>query len=186
MSNFKIDILKESEIPALLDLQKANLKQNLDTQTIDSQGFVSFVYTPEIIKAMMHEEPQIVVKQGNLIIGYALTTTLKCGEKMPLMKPLVEMSKKLHFKDKPLSSMWYYIMGQVCVRAGYRGIGVFDALYKGHKQFLSSEYNCVITEIAGENKRSLAAHSRVGFKTIHQYYDDFSQREWHIVLWDFK
>ena len=186
MPDFKIDILREQEIPALLDLQQANLKRNLDAQTIDSQGFVSFVYTPEIIKAMMQEEPQIIAKDGDLIIGYALTTTLKYGEKMVLMKPLVEMSRQLTFKGTPLKRMWYYIMGQVCVRAGYRGIGVFDALYAGHKQFLSSEYDCVITEIADENKRSLAAHRRVGFQTIHQYYDEISQREWHVVLWDFK
>jgi GNAT superfamily N-acetyltransferase len=186
MLNFTIDILKESEITALLDLQKANLVQNLDAQTIDSQGFVSFVYTPEIIKAMMQEEPQIIAKDGDLIIGYALTTTLKYGETMTLMKPLVEMSQNLSYNDQPLSQSWYYIMGQVCVRAGYRGKGVFEALYQGHKQYLSSEYDFVITEIADNNKRSLAAHRRIGFKTIHEYYDDISKKNWHVVLWDFK
>ena len=171
---------------ALLDLQTANLKVNLDTQTIDSQGFVSFVYTPEIIKSMMQEEPQIVVKKGNLIIGYALTTTLNYGETLTLMKPLVDMSRNLYFKNIPLLQLKYYIMGQVCVRASYRGRGVFDALYEGHKQFLSSKYDCVITEIADENKRSLAAHRRVGFQTIHEYYDAISEKDWHVVLWDFK
>jgi hypothetical protein len=186
MSNFTINTLKKSEITAVLKLQSDNLKINLDAQTIDSQGFVSFVYTPKIIKAMMADEPQIVVKDKDLIIGYALTTTLSYGETMILMKPLVDMSCTLSLNNKPLSTLKYYIMGQVCVRAGYRGMGVFDMLYQGHKQFLSAQYDCVITEIADDNKRSLAAHRRIGFQTIHEYFDAVSQKHWHVVLWDFK
>lgn len=185
MPSFTIAILKKSEITALLQLQSDNLKINLDPQTIDSQGFVSFVYTPNIIEAMMQEEPQIVVKDNNLIIGYALTTTLSYGETLTLMKPLVQLSRTLSFKNTPLSQLKYYIMGQVCVRTGYRGIGVFDSLYEGHKQFLSLKYDCVITEIADDNKRSLAAHRRLGFQTIHEYFDETSQKHWHVVLWDF-
>lgn len=185
MDSFSIDTLKKSEITALLQLQNDNLKINLDPQTIDSQGFVSFVYTPAIIEAMIQEEPQIVVKDNNLIIGYALTTTLSYGETLILMKPLVQLSRTLSFNNRPLSQLKYYIMGQVCVRAGYRGIGVFDSLYEGHKQFLSTQYDCVITEIADDNKRSLAAHRRIGFQTIHEYFDETSQKHWHVVLWDF-
>jgi hypothetical protein len=185
MSKFTIDTLKKREITALLKLQSDNLKVNLDVQTIDSQGFVSFVYTPKIIEDMMKEEPQIVVKDKALIIGYALTTTLNYGKTLSLIEPLVEMSRTLNFHDKPLSAFKFYIMGQVCVRAGYRGVGVFDSLYQGHKQFLSEKYDCIITEIADENKRSLAAHRRIGFQTIHKYFDDVSQKYWHVVLWDF-
>jgi hypothetical protein len=186
MSNFTIDTLKKSEITALLKLQSENLKANLDSQTIDSQGFVSFTYTPRVIKGMMADEPQIVVKDKDLIIGYALTTTLSYGETMVLMKPLVDLSRTISFNNKPISMLKYYIMGQVCVRAGYRGLGIFDMLYKGHKQFLSEKYDFVITEIADDNKRSLAAHRRIGFQTIHEYFDDVSEKHWHVVLWDFK
>ncbi len=193
MQQFRIDILKEQDIDALLTLQSDNLKKNLDEQTIDSQGFVSFVYTPDVIKGMMENEPQIVAKVGDLIIGYALTTSLHFGQTIPLMQPLIEKSRELSYKDissshgiRPLNMLKYYIMGQVCVRNGYRGMGVFDALYQGHKQYLSPQYDCVITEIATENKRSLAAHRRVGFTTIHEYYDNISQKTWEIVLWDWQ
>jgi hypothetical protein len=185
MSNFTTTILKKKEINSLLQLQSENLKINLDAQTIDSQGFVSFVYTPKVMTDMMKGGPQIVVKDNDLIIGYALTTTLDYGETITLMKPLIQKSRTLRFNNTPLSELKYYIMGQVCVRAGYRGIGVFDMLYAGHKQFLSDKYDCVVTEIADDNKRSLAAHKRIGFQTIHEYFDDISQKHWHLVLWDF-
>lgn len=186
MQEFRIETLKESDIDALLALQSDNLKKNLDAQTIDSQGFVSFVYTPDVIKGMMDSEPQIIAKQGDIIIGYALTTSLDFGQTIPLLRPLIEKSRELSHQLRPLSMLKYYIMGQVCVKHGYRGIGVFDALYQGHKQYLSPHYDCVITEIATENGRSLAAHRRVGFTTINEYYDNISQKTWEIVLWDWQ
>lgn len=192
MKTFNITTLKEEDIHHLLTLQKDNLKQNLDAETIDSQGFVSFVYSPEDIKGMMRDEPQIIAVDGNEIVGYALTASLEYARTVKLLQPLVEKSRTLTYNDTYLqpnsnnsNGLKYYIMGQVCVKIGYRGIGVFDALYEGHKEHLSAKYDGVITEIATENKRSLAAHRRVGFKTIHEYYDDISQKDWEIVFWKF-
>jgi hypothetical protein len=186
MPNYQIDILTQSDIPALLTLQRDNLKQNLDAQIIERQGFVSFVYDIPTMVGMMEGVPQIVAMEDNSIIGYALSVTEAYSRTMVLMNPLIERCDTLKYDNKPLSLSHYYIMGQVCVRAGYRGIGVFDALYQGHKHYLSPHFDYCITEIADDNKRSLAAHKRVGFKTIHEYVDNVSHKHWHIVLWDFK
>ena len=191
MKTFTITTLKEKDILNLLSLQKENLKLNLDAETIESQGFVSFVYSPDDIKGMMQAEPQIIAMDGEEIVGYALTASLDYAQTVKLLQPLVEKSKILTYNNTPLmprsalSDIRYYIMGQVCVKAGYRGIGIFDALYQGHKEHLSSKYDGVITEIATENKRSLAAHRRVGFTTIYEYYDEVSQKDWEIVFWTF-
>ena len=191
MKTFTITTLKEKDILNLLSLQKENLKLNLDAETIESQGFVSFVYSPDDIKGMMQAEPQIIAMDGEEIVGYALTASLDYAQTVKLLQPLVEKIKVLTYNNTPLmprsarSDIRYYIMGQVCVKAGYRGIGIFDALYQGHKEHLSSKYDGVITEIATENKRSLAAHRRVGFTTIYEYYDEVSQKDWEIVFWMF-
>ncbi len=181
MLPFKISVLNTDEIQDLLNLQTENLKVNLDAKTIDSQGFVSFVYKPETIKGMM-ELPQIIAKADDTIIGYALSCSLSYGLEMTLMKPLVELSDTLTYQNEPLSNLRLYIIGQVCVKAGYRGQGVFEALYDGHKEYLSNQYDATITEIALENKRSLAAHKRIGFQTIYEYFDEISQKDWAVVL----
>lgn len=186
MKTFVITTLKDDDIDQLLTLQRDNLKSNLDAQTVDSQGFVSFVYSSADIKGMMEYEPQIIAKDENTLIGYALTAALPYAQTVNLLRPLVEKSKELTFNHTPLSQLRYYVMGQVCVKDGYRGIGVFDALYNGHKEHLSAQYDAVITEIATENKRSMAAHRRIGFTTIHTYYDDVAKKEWNIVIWTFK
>ena len=178
---FEIGILQTSEIDALLALQRANLAVNLDAQTIESQGFVTFVYAPETIKKMMQAAPQIVARADNQIVGYALTTTVEAGLENALMRPLVELSAKLG----PLSKKRFYFMGQVCVRADYRGIGVFDALYNEHKALFQYQYDAVVTEIASDNLRSLAAHKRVGFQTIHTEFDETHGKEWQVVAWFF-
>ena len=93
--NFEVGILQTTEIEELLALQCANLAINLDVQTIESQGFVTFVYASEAIAAMMQVAPQIVVRADNQIVGYALTTTLEVALKNDLMRPLAMLSQKL-------------------------------------------------------------------------------------------
>jgi ribosomal protein S18 acetylase RimI-like enzyme len=182
MSNtFEVGILQTTEIAELLDLQRANLAINLDAQTIESQGFVTFVYAPETIEKMMHAAPQIVARANGKVIGYALTTTLEVGLENELMRPLAELSQKL----PPLSKQPFYFIGQVCVRAGYRGMGVFDALYQEHKDIFKYQYKAAVTEIASDNLRSLAAHRRVGFQTIHTEFDEKHGKEWQVVAWFF-
>lgn len=180
-NTFEVGILQTSEIAELLDLQRANLAINLDAQTIESQGFVTFVYAPETIQKMMQAAPQIVARANGQIVGYALTATAEVGLQNELIRPLVELSKKLD----PLSKKQFYFMGQVCVRAGYRGVGVFDALYNEHKALFQYRYDGVVTEIASDNYRSLAAHKRVGFHTIHTEFDETHGKEWQVVAWFF-
>jgi hypothetical protein len=184
MLNHTIEVLKPTEIQDLLDLQSENLKINLDAQIIDSQGFVTFVYTPDVIEGMM-SEPQIIAKDGDKIVGYALTCSIDYALQMTLMRPLAELSKDLVYQNRPLSDYRYYIIGQVCVKAGYRGMGVFDALYNGHRRILSARYDCCMTEIDFENKRSLAAHKRIGFEIIHEYFEAETHKHWAVVLLKF-
>jgi predicted N-acetyltransferase YhbS len=181
LNTFEVGILQIAEIAEILELQRANLAVNLDAQTIESQGFVTFVYSPEAIKKMMQAAPQIVARADGKIIGYALATTVEAGLNNELMRPLVELSHTLG----PLSKKPFYLMGQVCVKAGYRGIGVFDALYQEHKDLFKYQFEAVVTEIASDNLRSLAAHKRFGFDTIHTEFDEKHGKEWQIVAWFF-
>ena len=85
--NFEVGILQTTEIEELLALQRTNLAINLDAQTIESQGFVTFVYAPEAIADMMQAAPQIVVRANNQIVGYALTVTLEAALKKRFNAP---------------------------------------------------------------------------------------------------
>jgi ribosomal protein S18 acetylase RimI-like enzyme len=182
---FEISMLTNERIENLLALQQQNLKNNIDVVTQQSQGYLSFPYTTAIMQRMMHDEPQPIACAEEQMIGYALTATLKVCQTIDLMLPLLNMFNQLIYNGKPLNDYRYYVMGQVCVRAGYRGIGVFDALYAKHRALFADRYDFVVTEIAADNLRSIAAHRRVGFQTLHRYFDEWSQKTWEVVIWDF-
>ena len=97
---------------------------------------------------------------------------------------MVDLSEGLRLGSKPLSEKRYYIMGQICVGATLRGQGAFDALYEKHRSLFADEYECIVTEIAENNLRSMAAHKRVGFQQVHLYFDGGTN--WNVVLWDWK
>jgi ribosomal protein S18 acetylase RimI-like enzyme len=180
---FEISMLTNELVDNLLSLQQLNLKNNIDVVTQQSQGYLSFPYTNPILQRMMCEEPQPIALAEGQVVGYALATTLNVCQTIDLMLPLLDMFNSLTFNGKPLNQYRYYVMGQVCVRAGYRGIGVFDALYAQHRNWFAERYDFVVTEIAADNLRSIAAHRRVGFQTLHRYFDAVSQKTWEVVIW---
>jgi RimJ/RimL family protein N-acetyltransferase len=57
-------------------------------------------------------------------------------------------------------------------------------LYDKHKEAYGNQYDFIVTEIATRNTRSIRAHEKIGFKTIHQFTD--ATDDWDIVLWDWK
>ncbi|HVI48775.1 MAG TPA: hypothetical protein VM802_28155 [Chitinophaga sp.] len=177
--------LQHSEIEDLLALQRSNLVTQISSDTAASQGFLTFQYTAPVLSRMMEDMAQPITKSGDVITGYALSTSREAGMEIALMKPLVEMcDEQLSFNGKPLREQRYYLMGQVCVRDGWRGQGIFDKLYQYHKELFSKDYDCIVTEIAATNLRSQAAHARVGFETIHEHEDGGTV--WHVVAWGWK
>jgi L-amino acid N-acyltransferase YncA len=75
-------------------------------------------------------------------------------------------------------------MGQICIDKTYRGKGVFKMLYDKHREMNKDVYDFIVTEISTGNLRSIKAHQKTGFKTIHTYLDHMD--EWNVVLWDWK
>ena len=97
---------------------------------------------------------------------------------------MVEHLETLKYDGKELSGYHYYVMGQICIHKDYRGKGVFDMLYKKHKDLFEKDYDFVVTEISSSNKRSMRAHQKIGFKIFHTYKDPVD--EWNVVIWDWQ
>jgi GNAT superfamily N-acetyltransferase len=76
-------------------------------------------------------------------------------------------------------------MGQICVASGYRGRGVFDGLYRAMADTYRDRFDFTVTEVAERNTRSLRAHARAGFETLHVYHDPTAGERWHVIALDF-
>ena len=184
VTEMSIGVLEKTEMASLLSLQSANLKSIVSAEEAGLQGFLTFQYSPTMVEEMMADMPQPIIRSGSDLVGYALAISQEVSLKNPLLAPAVELTNTLSYRGNLLSSVPYYIMGQICVAKKYRSLGVFDALYASHQQLFSSTFIYTVTEIAVNNKRSLAAHKRVGFEIIESYFD--GETDWNIVIWDFK
>ena len=176
------EVSTDTELQQILDLQKQNLR-GVNSETAEKeQGFVTVTHNLELLKQMHRLEPSVIVKDNDTLAGYALVMPKECSAIVPELLPLFAGLEKLSYKNKPLNQYRFYVMGQVCVAAAYRGKGVFDMLYARHREALQHKYDFVITEVATRNTRSMRAHERVGFTQLHTHRDELD--EWAVIVWD--
>ncbi|MEP6750040.1 MAG: GNAT family N-acetyltransferase [Bacteroidota bacterium] len=172
----------EKELQQILHLQRQNLHGINDYAIEKEQGFVTVTHSLEQLKQMHNIAASVIVKEDDVLAGYALVMPIACSTVVPELFPMFERFGKMKYTGKPVEQYNFYVMGQICVAAAYRGKGVFDMLYNKHREAFQNKYDFIITEIATRNARSIRAHERIGFKTVDIYKDDLD--EWAVVIWD--
>ena len=134
------------------------------------------VHNLETLREMNMACPHIIASVNEQVIGYALAMVLSFREDIPVLKPLFGLI------DKLMVNRNYLVMGQICIDKRYRGKGVFRGMYEFYRNQLRDQYDCLLTEVAQENPRSLGAHKRVGFETIHTRNEQ--GQYWEVLLWE--
>jgi GNAT superfamily N-acetyltransferase len=177
-----------ADLQGILALQRQNLAQHVSAAEAVSQGFVTVGHTLAMLEAMHAVGPSIVARARSSagpaeVVGYALMMPREARSLVPILEPMFELLASLSWQGRPLSTLRYYVMGQVCVAKAFRGQGVFDALYQAHAAAYRDRFDLIVTEVALRNTRSMRAHERVGFAPIHRYRDDVD--DWQILGWDF-
>ena len=175
-------VSSDNEIFQIAALSNANLSTNIPAETKAKEGFVSWVYTPDILETLHAIAPSVIVMDGDTLAGYALTLTSESLEAYPLATATFTHASTLLHKGRPLGEQRFYLMGQICVAEGYRGQGIVRKLYDFHRQHYSPRFDMILTEISPANPRSMKAHQKVGFQTIDTHSDNAGV--WHVVLWD--
>lgn len=171
-----------TDLQRILDLQQANLAAHLDAEELRSQGFVTAVHSLESLQQLHALAPSIVAKVGQELAGYALTMLVEARRFVPILDPMFQLFEQLNWRGRPLREVSHYVMGQVCVAKRFRGQGLFDALYQGHRAAYRERFELLVTQVSVRNARSLRAHERVGFEPIHRHRD--SVEEWVVLGWD--
>lgn len=172
----------DSDLEKILVLQKANLKQNLDQATRETQGFVSLQHDLPLLQKIQAQMPSVIAIDQAILAGYALSLPVNCIGLFPDLNEIYALLPSLSFKGRLMENRRYYYMGQICIDAAYRGQGVFKQLYQTHAQLFGKEYDCMVTEVSSLNLRSTTAHLKLGFEIIHRYED--ASGEWLVIAWD--
>ena len=168
---------REEELEQILALQRTNLPAQLSAEELAADGFVTVEHTLDLLKRMHTMVPSIVARDGPSLAGYALVMPVECRLFIPILEPMFARLDSLG-----VARQRFYVMGQVCVGKRWRGMGVFDLLYQAHRRHLRSRFDCVVTEVAMRNIRSMRAHERVGFTVIDRYRD--ATDDWAVIRWD--
>lgn len=174
------------EVLQMLDLQAKNHVSNVSAAVAQEQGFVTVKHDPGVLQRMNEAAPSIIAKDGDRVVGYALVMPRAFASEVPILQPMFDLLDTLSWHGSGLREhpRWF-VMGQICVAEGYRGMGVFDGMYQKMKEVCRADYDFVITEIAERNTRSIRAHERVGFETLHTFSDVVAGEDWRVVVWDF-
>lgn len=171
---------QNEDLPAILDLQRVNLPQQISAQEAQEQGFLTVQHDLALLQEMNDACAHTIAKDGSQLAGYALSMTRAFGDRIPILKPLFDLLDQLSWKGQALTEIPYLLMGQVCVAKAYRGQGVFAGLYRAMQERMTSDFQIIVTEISTRNTRSLRAHAKVGFINIHQYQAPDGE-EWVVV-----
>lgn len=166
----------------ILDIQKENHFSNLSKNTINDKGFVTVKHSFDDLEKMNSKAPQVIVKDKDVVVGYALVMLIEFKDLIPVLVPMFSVLDTINVNGKKLSEYRYYLMGQICIKDNYKRKGLFKKLYLKHKEVFSSLYQFCITEVSSSNIPSMLAHRKMGFKIIHTFKD--ASDEWHILLWD--
>lgn len=171
------------EVKQILELQAQNLAQVLSAETMASQGFLTVRHDPAVLQRMNEAAPAIIAKDGDVLAGYALVMPREFATAVPILLPMFDMLEGFSWRGKSLrSNPRWFVMGQICVAEDYRGQGVFDGLYLKMKEVYRPQYDFTVTEVAERNTRSMRAHERVGFETLHIYPDETTGEVWRVVV----
>jgi ribosomal protein S18 acetylase RimI-like enzyme len=175
-------VSNDEELKQIYILNQKFLKQNLSEEEKNAEGFVTWLYTPDLLQKMHSLSPSIIVKDGERVAGYALATLRESRHFHNDLEKMFLQLDDIPFHGKRLSEHNFYCMGQICIDKPYRGKGLVNMLYQEHKRVYGKHYNFILTEISTSNTRSLKAHFNNGFQTIYTYRDNVD--EWNVVVWE--
>lgn len=173
----------EEELKQILNLQQRNLPGSVSEAEQKTEGFVTVKHDLELLKAMHDTCPHILAKDGDTVVGYALSMHPDFGEQIEVLKPMFKEIYTILKAPQPMPQHVrhnYIVMGQICIDKAYRKQGVFRNLYATMKAQLSPTFSAIITEVDATNERSLNAHCAVGFEELGRYIA--GGQEWVLIV----
>ena len=165
----------QNELEQILALQKANLPMAVSKEEQQAEGFVTVHHDFDILKRMNEACAHTLAKDGEKVVGYALSMHPKFGDEIEVLRPMFKQ-----IRDHLPTDVSYVIMVQICIDKAYRKQGIFRKLYEAMKEHVNPEFEAIITEVDTRNVRSLYAHHAVGFRLLHRYYAD--GRDWELII----
>jgi len=162
----------KEELIQILSLQQMNLKSAVSDLEMQQEGFVTVRHNLDVLTRMNNACPHIIAKDGEKVVGYALSMTDDFKDEISVLRPMFTELENVNIQN-------FITMGQICVAKTHRKMGVFRGLYNAMKKASYPKYDAIITEVDATNSRSLGAHYAVGFEKICTYHS--LGQDWELI-----
>ncbi len=168
----------DEELRQILTIQQRNIKSDLPITEVQKEGFITVHHDFDILKKMNEACPHIIAKDGDKVAGYALVMLREFKNDIAILQPMFAIA------DELLLNKNYVAVGQICIDKPYRKMGLFKGMYQFYREELHTQFDCLFTEVATDNQRSLQAHLSVGFTILRTQLTDGVS--WELINWDWK
>jgi hypothetical protein len=99
------------ELFQIHELNQKNLRGNLAGEIQRRDGFVSWLYPIKLLEQMHSLAAAVIVKDGDTVAGYALTTLKEASAFHPDLQTMFSHLSDVRFKDRLLSAYDFLLYG---------------------------------------------------------------------------
>lgn len=170
----------DEDLRGILALQQRNQPKALSEEERAREGFLSLEHDMDLLRTMNQPWPHTIATCRDEVVGYALVTLKSFRARLPELEPMFQRLEQVEFGGRPLARSDYFVMGQVCVSAGHRGVGLVSRIYSHQREQMAPHFDYSLTEVARSNPRSLRAHAKSGFLEVDEY--RIGEMDWVILL----
>jgi hypothetical protein len=171
--------VRDSDYPALLALQEANLRDNLPVEA-RAEGFLSARFTREQFAEMDTGGAVVVAQAEDAIAGYLCASTVDFNRRFALLAAMIERYPQLALHGRPLTSFTSFVYGPVCVDRAFRGRGMLRGLFHALLHETAVRFEIGVAFVAHDNAHSYAAHVQgLGMQDVGHF--DFDGRRYRIL-----
>lgn len=158
---------KLDDFSQIIELQNVNL---LSARQNDlAGGFLATAYTAAQFQQMNEEMCVVVCEADGNLCGYLGSCHIDFFRQFPIAKAMIDRLNLANYRGSSLDLSRVLFANPICIKAHYRGQGVYLELCKTLFPYLPEQYDLAAAFVPVENKRSFTAASRLGFDLFDQF-----------------
>ncbi|QDE32453.1 MULTISPECIES: GNAT family N-acetyltransferase [Shewanella] len=166
-----------TDVAAIVQLERAHV----DDELLDSnsQLHAHSLRKGEVIQLINQHWFLVAEEQGH-IVGYVMAAKWSFFSAQPLYRHIIQKIKFADLNGQAISTTNSCQYGPVWIQESKRGQGIFAALVSELKRQVRDTFPFMVTYVAADNARSLAAHKQKAAMTeIDQF--SFEQRDYYLL-----
>lgn len=172
----------KQDVDILAALERQHLNDELMSNGVNLEGQA---FNRNELTQLIDKHWIVVAEINGRIIGYVIAGRWSFFETWPIYRNLLKILNRINGDGPQLTVQNSCQYGPIWVDKAYRGQGVFEALVTRIYREVAPSFTYLVTFIADENERSLAAHTRKAKMQVADFFT-FSDRDYYIMSVDIR